>query len=338
MKRILPDYIVLNLHKRYTGVSATIKHLVPIQQQELDIAVVDFGNLNLKNTWSLVQVILYGWTKPMHGNYRVWHARRDVDMIIGIILKYVLRQKWKLLFTSAAPKKPGYILNKLIKNMDAIIATSKRAANFIPWHSIIIHHGVDTSLFKPRDTNAKTQNWIGSFGRIRDSKGSDLLVKALIEVLPKNKEWSAFFSGLAKDISYKEDLENIIEDAGLSERIIFLGDQSQEQIYENYNKCSIVAACSRVEGFGLTPLEAMASGVAALTSKAGFWPELIIPGENGNIFETNNLEDLIQKLNAMLKSKEKLEEMGIKARKYVVEKHSIENEAKQINLFYKKIT
>ena len=153
---------------------------------------------------------------------------------------------------------------------------------------------------------------------------------------PKYPNWYAFFSGLVKDDNYKDDLKQLITTAGLSERIIFLGDQTQEQIYTNYQKCSLVAACSRVEGFGLTPLEGMASGVAALTSEAGFWPELIEPGENGDIFKTNDIEDLKKKLEKLIKDPEKLKSMGTKAREFVTTKHCIMVEAEQINSFYLK--
>ena len=56
----LPDYIVINWHKRYTGVSATVKHLVPIQQETCDIAVIDRDNFS--HTWPLWRVVLKGWT------------------------------------------------------------------------------------------------------------------------------------------------------------------------------------------------------------------------------------------------------------------------------------
>jgi hypothetical protein len=49
----LPDYLVTNIHRRFTGVSATVAALVPRQQTERDIAVVDTGALRLSNTWPI---------------------------------------------------------------------------------------------------------------------------------------------------------------------------------------------------------------------------------------------------------------------------------------------
>ena len=85
---------------RAIGVSATVAALVPQQQSEREIAVVDTGSLGLSNTWPLWRVIWRGWSRPPSGNARVWHARRDVEMLLGLFLKHVLRQNWKLVFRS----------------------------------------------------------------------------------------------------------------------------------------------------------------------------------------------------------------------------------------------
>ena len=43
----LPDVVVTNLHRRYTGVSATVRALVPLQRQDLSIGLLDWGGLGL---------------------------------------------------------------------------------------------------------------------------------------------------------------------------------------------------------------------------------------------------------------------------------------------------
>ena len=102
-----PSIVVLNLHRRFTGISATIKSIVPHQRRELEIAIADIGNLELGGEYSIIDIAILGFTNSDLGKFRVWHARRDIDMILGILLRDIFRQRWRVVFTSAANRRPG---------------------------------------------------------------------------------------------------------------------------------------------------------------------------------------------------------------------------------------
>ena len=341
-KSDLPSAVVTNLHRRFTGVSATVASLVPKQQRNREIVVVDTGSLNLPNTWPVWQIMMKGWNSTIGKGSRIWHARRDVEMLLGLFLKYILRQNWKLVFTSAAPKQHGLVLRWIINRMDAIISVSERSAAFLDWYSEVVPHGIDTDDFHPpvnrqelvAQSGIPATCLIGAFGRLRESKGTDLFLKAMIDLLPSYPHCGAFLTGLEKDESYLKGLKQEITSAGLENRIVFLGDIPSEDIRLWYQRASLVVAASRSEGFGLTPMEAMASGVPAVTSGAGFWPELIKPGINGELFETGNLEDLKRVLHPLMSDPIALEKMGESAREYVVRHHSIMNEVNGIHAVY----
>ena len=336
----LPDIVVANQHFRFTGVSATIEALVPHMQEQRPIAVLDLGGLDLPATWTFWDILSKGWSKPEQGNTRIWHARRDIEMLTGLFLKWGLRQPWKLVFTSAAPKRHGAFLRWLINRMDAIIATSRRSAEFLDWYSVVINHGVDTDIYVPPADKLNAYEAgglpgkyaIGSFGRIRPSKGSDLFVDALIELLPRYKDFSAFLTGLSRpsEQEFRANIERKIAEARLEDRIVFLGDLSGDEIRDWYQRCIICVAASRREGFGLTPMEAMASGAVAVCSGAGFWPELIKAGQNGALFETGDATSLIAELEPFMADPVRTLAIGEHARGYVVRNHSIRGEADQI--------
>lgn len=344
MSKKLPDIIVANLHRRFTGVSATVAALVPVQQKTEDIGVLDEGDLGLPNTLHIRRILIHGWSKPTQGKWRIWHARRDVEMLLGLFLRYILRQPWKLVFTSAAPKRHGNFLMSIINRMDAIISTSPRAAEFLDWHTTVVTHGVDTELFVPvadktalhKKLKLPAKYNIGVFGRIRASKGTDLFVDALLEVLPDFPDFGAFITGECKssDDEYLAEMKAKIAAAGLDDRIIFLGDVDMEQVRWLYQATSLCVAASRREGFGLTPLEAMASGTAVLTSKAGYWPWLVKAGETGQLFETGDAADLASALREMLSDPERLVQMGKNGREHMVESHSIQTEVAGIQAVY----
>ena len=93
-------------------------------------------------------------------------------------------------------------------------------------------------------------------------------------------------------------------------------------------------APSRSEGFGLTPLEAMASGAAAATSREGAYPQMIVPGRNGVIFDTGESDAMIAALEPLLADPDGLLAMGAWARQHVVAHHSIASEVAGIHAVY----
>lgn len=350
----LPDVVVTNLHRRYTGVSATVRALVPLQRQAMSIGLLDWGNLGLPSQLHWWQLLWQGWSRPVRGRYRIWHARRDSEIVLGLWLKNVLRQPWKIVFTSAAPKPPGRWLAALLSYCDAVIATSERSAAFLQCSAEIIHHGVDLEDYSPPsgDGMAKLREsvqwpgvvitpalqhryWIGAFGRIRPSKGTDLLVDALIEVLPDFPDYAAVLTGLcqAKDLDFFQAMQDKIQAADLGERIVFLGDLERDVVRSCYRRVILCVAASRAEGFGLTPLEAMACGRAVLVSGAGVWPQ-VVDAEVGAKFETGSALSLAASLRQLLSSPVQLWQMGQRGRHRAIECHSLQREADRINTLY----
>jgi mannosyltransferase len=135
-----PEVIVTNLHRRYTGVSGTINALLPVQSRMLRIGFVgtDLPGARLAESThsenfvrlSLWQAIKLSRKKLADGRYRIWHVRRDPEMIIGVFLRDVLQFPIRLVFTSAAKHRHSWFPRWLISRMDAVIATTPEAAEW----------------------------------------------------------------------------------------------------------------------------------------------------------------------------------------------------------------
>lgn len=336
--------VVTNLHLRYAGVAATVRALVPRQRARQTVAVLDLGRLGLPDTIGFGELLLHGWRRPPGLRHRIWHARRAGEMALGLFLRHVLRQPWKLVYTSPSPRRHGWLWRSLVNGADAIIAVTDRAASFLDWHTTVIPHGVDTDVFRPPDD--KLAAWregglpgrygIGMFGRIRHSKGTDLFVEAMCAVLPRHPEFTAIVTGLCKpsDQAFLDELKAKVRSAGLEQRVHFLGDLSDADILRWYRRIVLCVAPARSEGFGLTPLEAMASGAAAVTSREGCFPALMVPGSNGDIVDTGDGRALTEAIDRLLSDPAGLLEMGKHARAHVVEHFSIESEVSRIQVVY----
>ena len=206
----------------------------------------------------------------------------------------------KLLFTSAAQRRHTAYTKWLIRRMDAVIATSDRSGSFLEVPHTVIQHGVDLALFHPPETaedgiaatGLPGRHLVGCFGRVRHQKGTDLFVRAMIDLLPQHPEWTAVVSGrvTAEHTAFGDKLKADVAAAGLSDRILFLGEVPDIKVW--YRRLTLYVAPSRNEGFGLTPLEAMASRTAVVASDAGAYAELIVTGETGSVVAAGDGEAL----------------------------------------------
>ena len=352
-----PLVIITNMKKRYTGVSGTINALMPFQARDLEIGFVgeDLPGAQLAKAQhpkkfhylSVWQAIALSRKKLPDGRHRIWHVRRDPEMMLVIFLRDVLRFPIKLVFTSAAKHRHSWFPRWLISKMDGVIATTPEAASFVPNTTKVVFHGACLERFTPPEN--KSTAWqrtdlpgklgIGLFGRIRPTKGTDIFVDAMIKVLPDYPDFTAIITGqaLTAEYKYKQTMDEKIRAAGLAERIVFLGNLAADQIPIWYQNVAIMVACPRYEPFGITPLEAMASGCAVVASRTGAFEYIVLPGETGELVPTSDVDALAVAVKKLMSDTRTIEHMGRAGRARVTAEFSIEKEAQGIADVYRTV-
>jgi mannosyltransferase len=332
--------IVPNLHRRYSGVTATNRMVAPKLAKRLRAAwlgsdapdgIARMDAADLLKCWRR--------REPL-----IWHARRNDEMIIGVLLK-ALGWPMKLVFTSAAQRRHSSLTRWLINRMDAIIATSELSAGYLTRESTVIPHGIDTDRYAPPADRAAAfaeaglsgRYAIGCFGRVRAQKGTDVFVDAMCRLLPRYPEFSAVIVGAITldQTSFANDLKKRIEAAGLSSRLVMTGELPIEQLPRWYRRLTIYAFTSRNEGFGLTLLEAMSSGVALVASRAGAAELVVEDGVTGVLTPPGDVDALVTALEPLLRDPTAAAAMGARARARVVEKFSLDAEANRIAEVYR---
>ncbi|WP_041678711.1 glycosyltransferase family 4 protein [Rhizobium etli] len=339
------EIIAPNFKRRLSGVTSTIVQLIPCQLR-LGIGIATLGpglpESLPKLRWSQLPGL---WRRPARRRQRVWHARRNNEMAVGILLRHLLRMPLKLLFTSAAQRRHTAFTKWLIRRMDAVIATSDRSGFFLEVPHTVIQHGVDLSLFHPPETEEDAiaatglpgRYLVGCFGRVRHQKGTDLFVQAMIELLPQHPEWTAVVSGrvTAEHVGFGDKLKADVAAAGLSDRILFLGEVPDIKVW--YRRLTLYVAPSRNEGFGLTPLEAMASRTAVVASDAGAYAELIVNGETGAVVAAGDGEALTQAIAPYIADPALAIAHGENALRHVRANFALEKEATAIGAIYDRL-
>jgi len=107
-------------------------------------------------------------------------------------------------------------------------------------------------------------------GRLNVRKNIENLLKAL--PLLKDRESKLVIVG--KEDWKAPDLRQLVNTPGIRERIIMTGEMSDEELSATYSLARIFCFPSFAEGFGLPPLEAMASGVPVIVAKTTSLPEV----------------------------------------------------------------
>lgn len=336
------EVVAPNFKKRLSGVTSTIVQLVPVQARDYRIVTLGPGlpdRLPHMRWWQVPALFL----KPRRRLARIWHARRNIEMVSGLVLKHLFRAPLKLVFTSAAQRAHKPFTKWLIRRMDAVIATSARSGSYLEVPHDVVMHGVDLGVFHPPAEGERGVSdlpgryLVGCFGRVRHSKGTDLFVDAMIALLPSHPEWSAVIAGraTAEHQSFQSELEERIAKAGLSDRIRFLGEVPEVASW--YRRVHLYVAPSRNEGFGLTPLEAMASGAAVVASDAGSYAELVVPGETGAVVSAGEERALTDAIRPYLNDPELCERHGQAGLAVVRERFPLEAEAAGVARVYERL-
>ena len=107
-----------------------------------------------------------------------------------------------------------------------------------------------------------------------------------------------------------------------------------DEIPRWYQAMTVVAVPSRVEGFGLTCLEAMASECAVVATQTGVFPEIIQDGENGWLVPCEDTSALADRLFEITKKPSQLDVIGKRARRRVLESFTIERTAERTAKIY----
>lgn len=161
---------------------------------------------------------------------------------------------------------------------------------------IPMHIGIDTDLFKPMNNLQRklalrrmlgvkdNERMILTIGGDVTSKGAQEMFRALAEVDKEFKDWKYVCKSWPSDCAseWKEKEEALVEKLGIKDKVIFIEDTfSQEFMAEVLNCCDIYAAPSRLEGFGMIQVEAMACEKPVISINAGGPAETIIHNKTG---------------------------------------------------------
>jgi glycosyltransferase involved in cell wall biosynthesis len=181
--------------------------------------------------------------------------------------------------------------------------------------------GTDPEFFNAgRDTRRLRAKWgIGdaplllTVARLIPHKGQDVVLRALAALNPEFPSLRYAIVGTGPD---EARLRGLAEDLGVRGRVIFAGVLSDDEVAEAYATSTVYTGLSRTdksidaEGFGISFLEASASGIPIVAGDSGGVRSAVRDGESGVIVPPEDVNAVVAALRSYLSDSTRREETG----------------------------
>lgn len=200
----------------------------------------------------------------------------------------------------------------------------------------VIYHGIDLAKFPFR--GVRTARYgdgkleMLNIGRLVPQKNQRLLIEALAKLDDVYPDARLVVAG---EGPLKDSLINVAGRLHVNEKVDFVGNVFPPN--PMLEKKDIFVFPSEHEALGLAVLEAMAVGIPVIAADIPGVNEIVIDQETGLLFETENSDELVEKIIYLLKNPDLQEHMITHARAMVEEKFTVERMANEYDGLYTRL-
>jgi len=192
-------------------------------------------------------------------------------------------------------------LQKVNAKFDTFVVASKYMKEHLKLHDFNEHKIVVNPLYVDenneykKDVNFTKSKTLLYVGQLLTGKGIDILLKAMINI-DKSYKLKIIGSGPQNEL-----LKNYTKKLQLEDRVEFMGSVKHEELIKHYQEAYCLIVPSRTpETFNLTGVEALKAGLPVIAADVGGITEWLRDGINGLLFDSNNANDLSQKINHLI--------------------------------------
>lgn len=219
-------------------------------------------------------------------------------------------------------------IREIDRKVNAFLCVGKANEEFFKFYDVnpsklfSAVHSINTDFFQSKfdalPANESKKVRLGFSGKFIDRKQPLLMLNAISQSKYKNQ----IVVEIVGDGPLKDEVTNLSLKLGLD--VNFRGFLNQGSIVEEgYNNMDCLILPSWLETWGLVVNEVMTGGIPVIVSdKVGCAPDLVVEGETGYVFESQNEIDLTRKIDLMV---EKLMDPLLKSQMTTSVKKKIEN-------------
>ncbi len=175
-------------------------------------------------------------------------------------------------------------------------------------------------------------------GPLRPNKRIEIIIRCLGMLLEDERYRVSLTIAGDGDPAYVESVQRVAEDLGISDELLLMGRLDYAQISSLYQSHDVfVYASTWDEPFGMTHLEAMASGLPIVSTDCGGPTEYLIHEENSLIVEKDNPRRMTESIGRLLHNAVLRRRLAENARRLVEAKFDTQQSMEQMENYLKKV-
>jgi phosphatidylinositol alpha-mannosyltransferase len=237
------------------------------------------------------------------GDFDILHLHEPAIPSISLLACYAAEGPLVGTFHAAAKRQKVSFavvpfLEPVIEKLTARIAVSEAARLTLTEHletdAIVVPNGIYADRYRDGESQARWQgSTIGFMGRFEEPrKGLPILIEALPRIVANFPAVRVFIAGPGDVENTLSEIEPMMRD-----RLEFLGRVSEKEKADFLSSVGVyVAPNTGGESFGIILAEALASGAKIVASDIPAFDSLLGNGAYGTLFESENSEDLAEKI------------------------------------------
>jgi glycosyltransferase involved in cell wall biosynthesis len=175
----------------------------------------------------------------------------------------------------------------------------------------VIYPGVACDRYTPSPAARSASPTFAYLGRLKKYKGIDIVIRAFARLTDPAARLEIAGSG-----DYRGALEALVTSLDLTGRVRFLGFVTEEEKQALLRRAWALALASPKEGWGLTNLEAAASGTPVVASNSPGIRESVRDGETGFLVEHGDVSAFADRLGRLAAAPRLVASMGVTARTF----------------------
>lgn len=231
----------------------------------------------------------------------------DTDIIISTRVEFsnLIKRKDTLNIScehSFFSDKKYYVkARKSFKNIDKIVVMTNSAKSYYTKYLSNKVEVIENMINPNSNNNLSTlrNKQIIAIGRLESVKNIDTLI-SIFKII--TKKYPEYILKIVGDGSLKNNLINQVENLNISDKVVFTGVLSQDEVIKELLKSQIFCTTSSSESFSLVICEAMNYGVPVISFDIDVGPREIIENNvNGFLVEYNNTSEYINCIEKLIK-------------------------------------
>ena len=243
------------------------------------------------------------------------HGSHCVDCV-GAKRARLLRPLKKALFGLRKP-----LFEKSLTTVDHIVVLSQASKDLLVRHGVVADkiHVVPQYIWKEAAARPLSDRVVPGrlvyVGWIESRKGLHVAVEALGMLASRYPQLHLSVLGPPIDPEYLQKIEGMIADAGIADRVEFVGKVPRDGLLQSLDEAFLVLIPEQWSNMSPVVLtEAMAAGKCVLASRVGGIPEFVEDYQSGLLAERDRPEEFADKIAWAMEHSERVSEIGAAAR------------------------